>query len=106
MLVVSDNSPVRYLRVLDCVHVLPILFGRIFIPHAVLGELQHPHTPVVVRTWFADPPAWLAVHPIVGRPSVSAGSVHTPRLMKLYCTSRWWNAVASRSTRLTVPPAD
>ena len=68
MLVVSDNSPVRYLLVLDCTHVLPVLFGRILIPRAVLGELQHPHTPAVVRTWLADPPAWLEVRPIVGRP--------------------------------------
>jgi hypothetical protein len=68
MLEVSDNSPVPYLRGLDYAHVLPVLVGRILIPRAVLGELQHPHTPTVVRTWLADPPAWLEVHPIVGRP--------------------------------------
>jgi predicted nucleic acid-binding protein len=37
-------------------------------PRAVLRELQHPHTPAVVRTWMAAPPAWLEVHPIVGPP--------------------------------------
>jgi predicted nucleic acid-binding protein len=68
MLVVSDNSPIRYLRVLDCVHVLPVLFGHILIPYAVLGELQHPKTPTVVRTWLVDPPAWLEVRSTVGRP--------------------------------------
>jgi predicted nucleic acid-binding protein len=68
MLVVSDNSPVRYLRVLACGHVLPVLFGRVLIPHAVLRELQHPHTPAVVRTWMAAPPTWLEVHPVVGSP--------------------------------------
>ena len=68
MLVVSDNSPVRYLRVLACDHVLPVLFGRVLIPHAVLRELQHPHTPVVVRTWMAAPPTWLEVHPVIGPP--------------------------------------
>jgi predicted nucleic acid-binding protein len=77
MLVVSDNSPVRYLRVLDCAHVLPVLFGRIFIPHAVFVELQHPHTPVAVRTWLADPPAWLAVHPIAGRPDVALSTLES-----------------------------
>ena len=68
MLVVSDSSPVRYLRVLACDHVLPVLFGRILIPRAVLRELQHPHTPAVVRTWMAEPPTWLEIHPIVGPP--------------------------------------
>lgn len=58
MLAVSDNSPVRYLRVLACDHVLPVLFGRVLIPRAVLRELQHPHTPAVVRTWMAAPPGW------------------------------------------------
>jgi predicted nucleic acid-binding protein len=71
MLVVSDNSPVRYLRLLDCTHVLPILFGRILIPRAVVEELQHPHTPAVVRTWLADPPAWLEVRPIVRQPDAA-----------------------------------
>lgn len=68
MLVVSDNSPVRYLRVLACDHVLPVLFGRILLPRAVLRELQHPHTPAVVRTWMAEPSTWLEIHPIVGPP--------------------------------------
>jgi len=68
MLVVSDNSPVRYLRVLACDHVLPVLFDRVLIPRAVLHELQHPHTPAVVRTWMAEPPTWLEVHAIAGPP--------------------------------------
>jgi predicted nucleic acid-binding protein len=37
------------------------LYGHVIIPHAVLTELQHPHTPVVVRTWMANPPAWLEI---------------------------------------------
>ena len=75
MLVVSDNSPVRYLRVLDCAHVLPLLFGRVLIPRAVLEELQHPNTPAVVRTWLADPPTWLEVCPIVGRPDAALATL-------------------------------
>jgi predicted nucleic acid-binding protein len=75
MLVVADNSPLRYLRMLDCAHVLPVLFGRILIPQAVLGELQHPKTPAVVRTWLADPPAWLEVRFIVGRPDVALSTL-------------------------------
>ena len=65
------EPPVRYLRVLDCAHVLPLLFGHILIPHAVLGELQHPNAPAIVRTWLADPPVWLEVRPIVGRPDAA-----------------------------------
>jgi predicted nucleic acid-binding protein len=75
MLVVSDNSPVRYLRLLDCAHVLPILSGRILIPRAVVEELQHPNTPAVVRTWLADPPAWLEVRPIAGRPDAALATL-------------------------------
>ena len=71
MLVVADNSPVRYLRVLDCTHVLPVLFARLLIPQAVLRELQHPHTPAVVRTWMAARPPWLEVRPILGQPDAT-----------------------------------
>src|ERR1044072_6870374 len=66
MLVIADNSPLRYLIVIDCVHVLPVLFGRILLPTAVVEELQHPHTPAVVRTWMTHPPAWLEVRAITG----------------------------------------
>jgi predicted nucleic acid-binding protein len=68
MLVVADNSPVRYLRLLDCDYVLPALFGRLLIPPAVLHELQHPHTPEVVRMWMAVPPPWLVVRPLCVQP--------------------------------------
>jgi predicted nucleic acid-binding protein len=71
MLVVADNSPVRYLRLLDCDHVLPGLFGHLLIPPAVLSELQHPHTPAVVRLWLAAPPPWLEVRPLRGQPGVT-----------------------------------
>jgi DEAD/DEAH box helicase domain-containing protein len=75
MLVVSDNSPLRYLRVLNCTHVLPVLFERICIPRAVAEELQHPSTPAVVRAWLADPPAWLEIRPIAGRPNTTLATL-------------------------------
>jgi predicted nucleic acid-binding protein len=75
MLVVAANSPLRYLCVLDCAHVLPVLFGRILMPQAVLDELQHPKTPTAVRTWLANPPAWLEVRSIVGRPDVALSTL-------------------------------
>ncbi len=40
MLVVADNSPVRYLRVLDCIHVLPVLFARLLIPVPAKNLIQ------------------------------------------------------------------
>jgi predicted nucleic acid-binding protein len=57
MLVVSNNSPIRYLILLDCIHLLPALFSRVTIPAEVQAELQRPHAPAVVRAWIANPPA-------------------------------------------------
>jgi len=37
--VVSDTSPIRSLEFLDRLEMLPILFGRIFVPPAVTAEL-------------------------------------------------------------------
>jgi Type II intron maturase len=82
MLVVADNSPVRYLRLLDCDHVLPALFGRLLIPPAVLRELQHPHTPEVVRLWMAVPPPWLVVRPLRGQPGATVARLDN-RLRKV-----------------------
>jgi predicted nucleic acid-binding protein len=61
MLVIADNTPLRYLILLGYVDILPALYGHVIIPHAVLIELQHPHTPVVIRAWMANPPAWLEI---------------------------------------------
>ena len=57
MIVVSDTSPLNYLVLIERVHVLPTLFGRVVAPVAVIAELGHPATPTVVRAWAADPPA-------------------------------------------------
>ncbi len=61
MLVIADNTPLRYLIFLGYVDILPALYGHVIIPHAVLRELQHPRTPAVVRAWMAHPPAWLEI---------------------------------------------
>ncbi len=39
MIVVCDTSPLCYLILIDCVEILPQLFGRITIPNAVCTEL-------------------------------------------------------------------
>jgi predicted nucleic acid-binding protein len=68
MLVISNNSPIRYLILLDCIHLLPVLFSRVTIPTEVQAELQHPRTPAVVRAWIANPPAWVDIRPVSGTP--------------------------------------
>ena len=61
MLVVADTSPLNYLILIRQDTLLPLFYERVVIPPAVHGELQHPHTPTVVRQWVAHPPAWFAV---------------------------------------------
>jgi predicted nucleic acid-binding protein len=68
MLVISNNSPIRYLVLLDCIHLLPALFSRVTIPTEVEAELQRPRTPAVVRAWIAHPPAWLDIRQVSGTP--------------------------------------
>ena len=61
MTVVSNMSPLHYLILIDCVHVLPLLYGRVFTPPAVIDEMKAPSTPEVVRRWAESPPAWLEI---------------------------------------------
>ena len=68
MLVISNNSPIRYLILLDCIHLLPALFSRVTIPAEVQAELQRPRTPAVVRAWIANPPAWVDIRQVSGTP--------------------------------------
>jgi len=37
--VIADTSPLNYLILVDAVHILPRLFGRVMIPDLVLREL-------------------------------------------------------------------
>ena len=61
MIVVSDTTPLNYLILIDSIHVLPTLFGRVYAPSAVMQELSHPKTPEAVRAWASSPPGWLTV---------------------------------------------
>jgi hypothetical protein len=63
MIVVSDTSPLNYLVLIEQVQVLPMLFGRVVVPPAVMTELQHAGAPDAVRAWAASPPAWLEIQP-------------------------------------------
>jgi predicted nucleic acid-binding protein len=60
-LVVADTSPIRYLVRIGQIDLLPQLFGKVFLPLVVAGELRHPSAPVAVRDWMGQPPEWLEV---------------------------------------------
>jgi len=49
MIVVADTSPMNYLVLVRCDHVLPERFGRVLAPPAVIAELRHPNAPKAVR---------------------------------------------------------
>ena len=68
MLVVADNTPLRYLILLQYTSLLPTLLGRIVIPHAVFAELTHARAPEPVRRWCAAAPSWLEVRRVTGVP--------------------------------------
>lgn len=61
MIVVSDTSPLNYLILIGREGVLPVVFGEVVVPTAVLNELMHPRSPSVTRTWATRPPSWLHV---------------------------------------------
>lgn len=61
-LVVSDASPVHYLVLIGAIDILPKLFSKVIIPeHVISQELQRPKTPLAVRDWAANLPAWVEV---------------------------------------------
>ena len=61
MIVVADTSPIRYLVLIEHVHVLPALFDEVIVPPAVIAELTNERAPQAVRDWLAGRPAWLRV---------------------------------------------
>ena len=61
MIVVADASPLRYLILIEHVHVLPALYGRVVVPPAVVSELSQERTPEPVRHWLSNRPEWVHV---------------------------------------------
>ena len=75
MTVVSNTTPLNYLILTGTVDVLPAIFGRVYVPSAVINELSHPRSPAVVRAWANTPPAWLTVQdPTQIDPSLKLGA--------------------------------
>lgn len=60
-IVVSDTTPLNYLILIECVEVIPQLFGKLLIPPAVVSELRHPKAPASVRAWAGNLPAWVEI---------------------------------------------
>ena len=61
IVVVADTSPLNYLIQINCDHVLPALYERVFVPTAVVEELDHPKSVAAVRAWLTRLPSWLVV---------------------------------------------
>jgi predicted nucleic acid-binding protein len=61
MIVIADTTPLHYLVLIECADILRELYGRVFIPTAVLEELQAEATPPSVKAWLAHRPDWLEV---------------------------------------------
>lgn len=64
MIVVTNTTPLTYLIQIGLADILHNLYGTISIPDAVLLELQHDRTPIIVREWIVNRPAWLAVESV------------------------------------------
>jgi predicted nucleic acid-binding protein len=64
MIIVSDTSPLCYLILIDCIEVLPKLYGQIIIPQIVYQELIASGTPEIVKNWCKNIPEWLIIQTI------------------------------------------
>lgn len=61
MIVVTDTTPVNYLVLIDHVHLLRELYGRLVLPQAVYEEMRREAAPEKVRAWAAHLPEWAEV---------------------------------------------
>ncbi len=63
-IVVSNSSPICYLRLINQTHLLPSMFGQVIIPEAVVRELSAEGSPEPLREWMAKPPEWLRIQKV------------------------------------------
>jgi predicted nucleic acid-binding protein len=54
MIVIADASPLRYIVLIQEVHLLPILYGTIVLPPGVLSELTQESSQKPVRLWMEE----------------------------------------------------
>jgi hypothetical protein len=56
MIAVADTSPLCYLVLISEIDLLPKLFGRVLVPHAVIAELLREDAQEGVRAWASNRP--------------------------------------------------
>src|SRR6266849_5109589 len=64
MIVIADASPLNYLIQVQCDSLLRDLYGRVFVPGAVMEELRHPSAPTAVASWLQHVPPWIEVRTV------------------------------------------
>jgi predicted nucleic acid-binding protein len=75
MIVVADTGSLNYLIQIDCDKLLPQIYQRVFVPAAVIQELEDPSASAPVRLWLAHRPRWLEVRLITSPPDASLASL-------------------------------
>src|SRR3989442_11830616 len=71
MIVVSDTTPLNYLVLVGKQDILPLMFGQVIVPEAVMRELQSAAAPPEVRQWLNSRPAWLETKQAAMRPDTN-----------------------------------
>jgi predicted nucleic acid-binding protein len=71
MIVVADASPLNYLIQIQCETLLRELYGRVFVPAAVMEELRHPLAPSSVASWLLQVPSWIEVRVVRPQPDAA-----------------------------------
>jgi predicted nucleic acid-binding protein len=75
MIVIADTAPLNYLALIDEIHILPLMYGKVIIPDAVFLELQSAGTPQEIRNWLESSPSWLEVKTVSSPPDMSLGKL-------------------------------
>jgi uncharacterized protein len=76
MIAVSDTGPLLYLSLIDCIDLLPLIFEKVLIPHAVADELSDPSTPAEASALIEHRPRWLHIYDV---PSTDPSMYHLGR---------------------------
>jgi len=71
MIVVADTSPLNYLVLIGEIELLRTLYEGVLIPREVLRELLSSQTPIEVRSWASQLPAWVDLRDIKSAPDAA-----------------------------------
>ncbi len=69
MIVISDTSPINYLVLIGEIDLLTKLYGEVIVPPIVFNELTADGSPIEVKNWLKNKPAWLFVKTTEFEPS-------------------------------------